>query len=581
MKNKGFFYSFFIITFAFCNFSFPLLKMNFFDELQSNPIQAQFFDEKSNDKPFQENQNNFKSKDKNDCIKGIILTPPNEVLDIDDINEYKIIQTFGLKLPLKEEELSLFIYCLIGKKITKNNIENLKIAIEQFYQSSPTPFVLIIAPEQIIKKGYILFHVYESKTDNFNILGNKFFKKRYFEKLSSLKKKDPINLNKIANDLYWINKNPFINAFVLFKPGSKDFTTDVDYLIEDLRPLRFYSGIDNTGFEATGYNRFYTGVNWGNVWEKAHIFTFQYTFSNKFSRFQSFTSSYELPLFHHHSLQAFGGYAFFKPSSKISDLANKGRNYQASLRYTFALPPVNRRQVQDFALGFDFKKTNINFIFRDRPLITPSSTIITQFAFKYNFHYEYKCVTIPIDANLYLSPFKFCEMQSNTNYSFLRYKAKSQYAYGNFSISPFIYFSNKTFLSMNFQSQLSSTNLISSEQFGLGGYNTVRGYEYREMNKDNGFLSSFEYGYSTNIKKLHYTHRWKIFGFIDFGCGWDVTKTPGVKNFEYLLGIGPGIRYSMSPYINIRLDWGFKLHKTIFDPNNSIQRVDFGLFINL
>lgn len=39
-----------------------------------------------------------------------------------------------------------------------------------------------------------------------------------------------------------------------------------------------------------------------------------------------------------------------------------------------------------------------------------------------------------------------------------------------------------------FRGQLASTNLLPSEQMGLGGYNSVRGYLERQVNVDNGLI---------------------------------------------------------------------------------------------
>ena len=40
--------------------------------------------------------------------------------------------------------------------------------------------------------------------------------------------------------------------------------------------------------------------------------------------------------------------------------------------------------------------------------------------------------------------------------------------------------------------QLSDSSLFVSEQFSLGGFDTVRGYDYREVSRDEGYLINLE-----------------------------------------------------------------------------------------
>lgn len=52
------------------------------------------------------------------------------------------------------------------------------------------------------------------------------------------------------------------------------------------------------------------------------------------------------------------------------------------------------------------------------------------------------------------------------------------------------------------QGQIASRNLLSSEQLGLGGLYTVRGYDERILNTDNGLFLSGELALSS-IQVLH------------------------------------------------------------------------------
>lgn len=532
----------------------------------------------NNDKETYCDPENLDSKEKSkDIINGIVLLGPDT--QIDNIEGFEGIHIKNLCLPNSKEKLQKYLLCFIGKELDSTQIDLIKQAIFKFYLTNSHPLVIVTTPEQKIINGIIRFNVYESIVANVEIQGNNRFKTNVLKNFISVKKGQYVDTNKVVQDLYWMNKNPFRKTSVIFKPGQEELTTDVDYLIEDRRTFRIYAGSENTGFESTGKNRVYSGFNWGNVWDLDHILTFQYTTSTKFHRFQAYTASYAFPFWGKNLISVYGGYSFFKPSSEIADLLNKGTSSQASFRYTFPLLPFKQKYVQDFSIGIDYKKTNTNLTFRNSPLIGNSS-IITQFAFKYVGNYETALLKIPLETELFVSLGNIFHNQTNTDFSSLRFGAKSRYIYAYFQYSPYINLPYDMAFLINFQAQLSSANLLSSEQFGLGGYNTIRGYEYREVNKDNGVITSLEYNFFNLHQGKHIKKTLKFLAFIDSGIGWDHKKTPEIKDPEYLIGVGPGIRYIIDPFLYLRIDWAYKLHKTAFEPNASWSRLDFGVVLS-
>src|SRR3989304_2390646 len=170
MTKNYFFYSIFIffISISMCNVSSEILEMDYYPFNEPPSDQSKVLFEKSKETSNKENKNEVDEKEN---ISGIILSSPSATFNAGEIKKYKIVNTFEIDLPSNEKELLSYINCFIGKKITKKNIEGLKTALENFYKNSPTPFVLIVAPEQTIKNGYILFYVYESHIDSFNIIG--------------------------------------------------------------------------------------------------------------------------------------------------------------------------------------------------------------------------------------------------------------------------------------------------------------------------------------------------------------------------------------------------------------------------
>ncbi len=133
--------------------------------------------------------------------------------------------------------------------------------------------------------------------------------------------------------------------------------------------------------------------------------------------------------------------------------------------------------------------------------------------------------------------------------------------------------------------QESDANLLPSEQLGLGGYDTVRGYDEREVNGDDGFLISTEVAAPpVSIFQIFGNSKIKdqlqFFGFVDYGgTSLHHVTAADVNPNTNLLGVGPGFRYAINPYLTVRFDYGFQMIDTGFDGRHN-SRADFGLVVS-
>ena len=82
--------------------------------------------------------------------------------------------------------------------------------------------------------------------------------------------------------------------------------------------------------------------------------------------------------------------------------------------------------------------------------------------------------------------------------------------------------------------QLSNNPLLSSEEFGLGGMSSVRGYDPSETVGDDGIGGKIELQWTTPAKWA------QIFGFLDSGTVWnqDATTSNAKRNSLTSTGIG-------------------------------------------
>ena len=107
--------------------------------------------------------------------------------------------------------------------------------------------------------------------------------------------------------------------------------------------------------------------------------------------------------------------------------------------------------------------------------------------------------------------------------------------------------------------QFADRALLPSEQIGIGGQSTVRGYRQDFLLADNGLLGSAELRYPVlrvpQIKGLL-----SVTPFIDFGTGWnnsDSGRTPLTN--DTIASTGLGLLWQQSDRLTARFDWGIPL----------------------
>jgi filamentous hemagglutinin family protein len=105
--------------------------------------------------------------------------------------------------------------------------------------------------------------------------------------------------------------------------------------------------------------------------------------------------------------------------------------------------------------------------------------------------------------------------------------------------------------------QLSTTPLLTSEQLGLGGLETVRGYRQDLLLTDNAAFASAEIRLPIlRIDQINSV--FQLAPFVDVGTAWNESEEPEVLEPNTLASIGLGLRVLLSN-ITARFDWGIPL----------------------
>ncbi|OAG77887.1 hypothetical protein Amal_00858 [Acetobacter malorum] len=84
--------------------------------------------------------------------------------------------------------------------------------------------------------GILHICVEEYRLGQITVSGNRWFSDRIIRNASNLHPKDTLALQNLQADLAWINGNPFRTVDMIYRPGQKAGTTDVDLQVSDRFP---------------------------------------------------------------------------------------------------------------------------------------------------------------------------------------------------------------------------------------------------------------------------------------------------------------------------------------------------------
>jgi hemolysin activation/secretion protein len=512
-------------------------------------------------------------------LRGIAISGKKEARSIDAFSGVHFDQ---LQIPGGEGKLSILLTTHLGKPITDDLIKTIKSDIVKYYQAERHPLVMVLVPEQDASLGVLQVSVIEGRVGKVIVKGTKWTGEGVIRKEIRFRPNEPIDEHLLEQDIYWLNRQPFRQAYVVYSPGEKEGTTDMQVVVKDRMPFRGYVGTDNIGNDITGNLRLFAGLNIGNIFGN-QFFSYQFTTDRECKKFMAHSVYYKAPLPWRHELVLLGGYssvdAKYRVGSNSFLFHSKGFSTQASLRYDIPLHPW-RNVLSECTFGLDFKRTNNALAYGVKSL-WPNGHLanLTQMMAGYNIGYTKK-ITISFEIEGYWSPGRWISDQTKAQYDSIRYGSNCHYAYLRSAFTLVYPFYKEWTWKHYIRWQLSNRNLLPSEEYGLGGFDTIRGYKEREVNVDHAIVYNMEFHAPafSFFKKKSVNDRLDLFVFGDIGYGVKNVNAPKEKKDYFLASCGPGARYNITPYLAVRAEWGVQL-KDLVGPGfgGPYQRLHFSL----
>ncbi|UBF26664.1 ShlB/FhaC/HecB family hemolysin secretion/activation protein [Kovacikia minuta CCNUW1] len=452
-------------------------------------------------------------------------------------------------------------------------------AITQLYLNRGYITSRAVLVDQTIRDGLVQIQVVEGSLEAIKIEGNQRVRESYIRSRILLGAKPPLNRDNLEDQLRLLKADPlFTNVEASLRPGTKLGQSVLIVRVTEASPWQGFVGVDNFSPPSVGSVRFGGGIGYRNLTGLGdELFASYFRSTTGGSSVGDF--SFRMPV------NAMNGAVQlrFSPSasritdSQFSDLGIEGSSnlYEINFRQ-----PLLRNPREEFAVSVGFSAQNgQTFLFENLGFpfgIGPDANGNSRTrVFKFGQDYTRRDV---LGAWTFRSLFSvgagILDATENPDPipdgRFLSWLGQIQRVQR---------IGNSNLLIVQADLQLTPDTLLPSQQFVIGGGQSLRGYRQNFRSGDNGFRVSIE-DRIVVLRDASGLPVLQVAPFFDFGKVWNTSGNPNPQpSKRFLAGIGAGLLWEPLPRLNIRLDYAYPITQPS-DRGNDAQDEAFYFSVN-
>ena len=453
-----------------------------------------------------------------------------------------------------------------GKELSLRDMQKVCDLITDEYRKRGRVTSRAYMPPQTIsvQEAILVIIVIEGKVGDINIKGNKYFSSRLILKKLDVKKGEYFDYQALQKALVKLNDHPdrFVKAGLV--PGKEEGTTDLLIEVQDRIPLHAEIGIDNYGSRYMKYIRNTLTVEDNNVvgWDDKLSFRYQRSFGQWYS---SPYVSYTVPINNKLEIGSYWLWSDTKLAKQYEPDDIKGKTSIGGPFFTYEA--INADAVNlKLTGGFDYKRVtnyeNGAVISRDEDRVLKAGLNLDT-----TDSLGRTVVTLEEDVGVTGGGLYSKDPLATTPGAGASFQKISGYIY---RLQPMP--ADSSILWKN-AFQYSNYNLLSVEQFQLGGISNLRGYDIGEYSGDSGVTSTFEWSFPAyflpkNItvpySKSTYYDATRLVAFYDMGYAQlhdaITTDEPAKLTQE---DWGYGVRFNLIEDVSARLECAFPIDSNV------------------
>lgn len=441
-----------------------------------------------------------------------------------DIDEFRVEGADSLPQIAIEEA----VYPFLGPRRTSDDVEKARAAVEKAYHDKGLQTVAVAVPQQDAQRGFIVLKVTENRVGRLRVKNSRYFDLATIKQnASSLKEGSLPNFKEVTKDIVSLNRWPDRRVTPALRAGITPGTIDVDLNVEDTLPLHGSAELNNRQSPSTTALRESYSLRYDNLWQLGHSMTVTYQ-DAPLNRKDAMVIS--------GSYMARTGYDWLnvlvyglKSDSSVATVGGAnvvGPGEVIGARAVFTLP-TKGELFHTLSMGIDYKHFAQTLSLGQDAFDSPVTYVPLVASYGATWQGDGRLTQLNASITAGLRGIG----SSPEEFDAKRYKATGSFIHLNADASHTQDLPEGVQLFAKMQGQVADQPLVSSEQFSIGGQDTVRGYLESEALGDYGVVGTLELR-SPNIApyleqkldnplgqpvKFNAFDEWRFFAFADAG----------------------------------------------------------------
>ena len=461
------------------------------------------------------------------------------------------------------EDLNGIIGSYENRDLTVENMNTLCLKIQAKYAKAGYFLVRVYLPEQKIRTGILQVKVLEAKLGSIEVIGNKHYKSKFIASYLSRFLGKSLNYNELLKALLLLNENTDLQVASIFEKGQDLGTVDMILKVQDSAPRHFSADYNTYGSNVTSLERSGLRGDLGNFFCNGDTLSVIGACGFPINRLKFVDGIYKVPL------NRRGAYLEFSYLYSDFDVAQyerldlHGKTNVAATKFTQALQRKAKFNT-DIYTGFEYKQIE-NFQ-GDRVAAYDKLRVLS---LGYNIDYmdSFGGRNVADIVGYWGIPSFLGGLPPIDDDLCSRKGAGGRFVYIDANYQRIQRLPASCFLFLNVQGQLSFYKLPLSEEFYIGGINTVRGYPLAVSLGDTGLCVNVEFRAPPPFGRSHVPHSKKTWrevlqfvGFIDHGETYEYGNAINDQsNRAFLTSVGVGARIYAPWNFDCSMDVGFPL----------------------
>lgn len=443
------------------------------------------------------------------------------------------------------------VYPFMGEQKTIQDVEQARSALEKTYQEAGYLTVSVSIPQQEVDQGIVRLLVTEGKVDRLQIVDS------HYHTPSEIKSRTPAfaegsvpHFPTAQKELGTLNRNQNRQVTPVLRPGKSPGTVEVDLQVKDKLPLHANIELNDRYSPNTTELRLNAGVKYENLFQKDHSLGLNLQVSPEdTNEVKVLSGTYVIPRLNG---DYFAAYAVVSDSNiaAVGDINVIGKGYILGARYIHPLPLADGFY-HSLTFGVDYKEFKETLFLPSTDPTSPgpltSKTPISYWATSVGYDTNIQSAYGQTQTSMVLNMAPRLMGNSDAEFDLKRDKAKANFFYLRADAKHLYTFAAGWALQAKVAAQLASDPLISTEQFTIGGVESVRGYLESSRLGDSGISGSVELRTPPLVKAFKdaqfadYIKEMYAYTFVDAGRV-QVKNSAGLEPFYELYSAGLGFK---------------------------------------